>query len=401
MLLLAPGILVLFLLPGCDPATESKPKESVPESSPVESQPISSDADGDGVTENDGDCDDDNAEMYPGKTEDCDGIDNNCNGFIDEGMTDTDSDGTADCIDAETCDGIDNDGDGVIDEDFADGDGDGVADCAGTEICDGLDNDADGQVDEGYDADSDTFTACGDNDTPPDCNDSDATINPDATELADDGVDNDCDGMIDEGRWAAGDIAITEIMNNPEDVGDPLGEYFEIYNTTTRRLSINGLTIASGTELHQITSGALITIQPGSFLILGVNPDIGTNGLVVVDYAYSDISLSNESDDLSIWAGTVLLDEVMWDNGVTMPDGSGASMITDAGFYDSTLNDDANAWCLASTSWDRNTDFGSPGDDNGLCATTDHDLDGFNAAEGDCNDTDPTIYPGALSLILR
>lgn len=86
----------------------------------------------------------------------CDGIDNNGDGLIDEDFADTDGDGLADCIDncpetpnpdqldvdangigdacevpevEEICDGIDNNGDGFIDEGFGDIDADGVADC--------------------------------------------------------------------------------------------------------------------------------------------------------------------------------------------------------------------------------------------------------------------------------
>lgn len=46
----------------------------------------------------DGDCNDGDASINPGITETCDGIDNNCNGQIDEGF-DADADGVADCID--------------------------------------------------------------------------------------------------------------------------------------------------------------------------------------------------------------------------------------------------------------------------------------------------------------
>ena len=58
---------------------------------------IVSDSDGDGFT-NDEDCDDSNMFVYPGATENCDGIDNNCDGVADEGVTttsylDTDGDG--------------------------------------------------------------------------------------------------------------------------------------------------------------------------------------------------------------------------------------------------------------------------------------------------------------------
>ena len=45
------------------------------------------DADGDGFNIDDGDCDDNNAEVYPEKEELCDGLDNNCNDDIDEGVT--------------------------------------------------------------------------------------------------------------------------------------------------------------------------------------------------------------------------------------------------------------------------------------------------------------------------
>ena len=60
------------------------------------------DADGDGwVTfENEcmdgGDCDDNDATVYPGAEEVCDGVDNNCDGIIDEEVSTTyyaDSDG--------------------------------------------------------------------------------------------------------------------------------------------------------------------------------------------------------------------------------------------------------------------------------------------------------------------
>jgi len=43
------------------------------------------DVDHDGYTRDDGDCDDDNGFVNPGMGEMCDGVDNNCDGDIDEG----------------------------------------------------------------------------------------------------------------------------------------------------------------------------------------------------------------------------------------------------------------------------------------------------------------------------
>ena len=64
-----------------------------------------------------------------------DGIDNDCDGVIDEGCE-------LDPCRPEVCDGIDNDCDGEID--------DGCPKCRpAPETCDGVDNDCDGVVDEG------------------------------------------------------------------------------------------------------------------------------------------------------------------------------------------------------------------------------------------------------------
>ncbi|CAI8153939.1 MAG: Uncharacterised protein [Formosa sp. Hel3_A1_48] len=59
------------------------------------------DDDNDGYTENQGDCDDTNAQVNPGATEIEDGIDNDCDGEIDEGFEDS---GTVDDIDGNSYD---------------------------------------------------------------------------------------------------------------------------------------------------------------------------------------------------------------------------------------------------------------------------------------------------------
>ncbi len=88
-------------------------------------------------------------------------------------------------------DGIDNDCDGSVDEG------------GGAEVCDGVDNDCDGLVDEGFDADGDGFTSCGG-----DCDDANANVYPGAPELCD-GLDNDCDGAVDNGVGA--DIGVRKL----------------------------------------------------------------------------------------------------------------------------------------------------------------------------------------------
>ncbi|MCP4448399.1 MAG: hypothetical protein GY811_24115, partial [Myxococcales bacterium] len=144
------------------------------------------DIDGDGFSENEGDCHEDNRSIYPGAPDPCDGIDQNCDGVPDE-LFDGDNDGFT------TCGGDCRDNDNTSNP-------------GASEVVDGLDNDCDGIADnhtDQYDDDGDGYS-----EDQGDCNDSEsnggALIGPDAIEVAvtPDGepelVDNDCDGLVDE-----------------------------------------------------------------------------------------------------------------------------------------------------------------------------------------------------------
>ncbi len=152
-----------------------------------------------------GDCDDGDAAYNPGASEDdcTDPNDYNCDGSV--GYTDDDGDGWAAC---EECD-----------------DGDASIYPGADEYCDGADNDCDKEIDEeavdaptwyidkdgdGFGDASSTVTACdqpsGYDDDPDDCDDSDATIKPTASEYCD-GVDNDCNGLTDDADPAVMDAS--------------------------------------------------------------------------------------------------------------------------------------------------------------------------------------------------
>ncbi len=191
------------------------------------------DQDGDGFGWCADDCDDRDASSNPGATEEVDGLDNDCDGIVDNGTSAYDDDGDGyseddgDCNDADENvnpdasetpgNGVDDDCDGRVDSGEADLDNDGYStsggDCDDTdataapgqpEIADGVDNDCDGVVDEGttaYDDDGDGFTEAGG-----DCDDTDANVYPGATEDAN-WIDDDCDGAIDDGTEYADDDA--------------------------------------------------------------------------------------------------------------------------------------------------------------------------------------------------
>ncbi len=188
-----------------------------------------------GYTADATDCDDTNSAINPAATEVCNGIDDDCDGMTDDddpGITGTttwyldyDADGYGSTrLSADAC----TQPSGYVASDTDCDDGDASSHPGATEICDGADNDCDGTADEDDAIDASTWYADGDGDaygdasttalacTQPtghvadatDCDDSDSSINPGATEICD-GVDDDCDGSTDEddasdaGTWYA------------------------------------------------------------------------------------------------------------------------------------------------------------------------------------------------------
>ncbi len=162
--------------------------------SPATSSLVGTDSDGDGfdVTV---DCDDNDPTVYPGAIEVCDGIDQNCDGLIDENTPgcsffwrDDDNDswgaGAPICLCLPIAPYTATQG-GDCD------DNNPLIWPGALEFCgNGLDDDCSGMADDGLDSDGDGFRACSD------CNDFNPNIYPGAPELCD-GLDNNCDGQVD------------------------------------------------------------------------------------------------------------------------------------------------------------------------------------------------------------
>jgi len=259
------------------------------------------------------DCDDSLASVNPSASETCTGLDDDCNGLVDDdpsdGVTfyaDQDGDGwgssvkaivacslplgystvSGDCqgnplinpgaIDA-SVDGTDQNCDGV---DGTDADGDGYAgvvtggtDCndsdgdtspeAGDAVGDGVDSNCDGIDGTDADGDGDASMASGGND----CDDGEPLAHSTATEVCSDGIDNDCDGGMGHCRFDE-DLGNT----TPDLVGHSSGSAHLGYFMTGMDFDGDGIldlaATSRGTDDAQTDGGSVLIykgpISPGA-----------------------------------------------------------------------------------------------------------------------------------------
>ncbi len=165
----AAAVLVLALA-GC-PAESGEKEDPAPDSEAVSDSAVDTgdssapppDRDGDGWVDEE-DCAPDDATVNPAATESCNGLDDNCDGTVDEGVTTTL---------------------------YADADGDGHGDPDGSRAgCPG---------------------EAGTSELGDDCDDAEPLASPGNVETCDNGVDDDCDGTSNDCAWSGrhevGDVA--------------------------------------------------------------------------------------------------------------------------------------------------------------------------------------------------
>jgi hypothetical protein len=448
------------------------------------------------------DCDDTTAVTYPGATEICDGLDNDCDGAIDDGATityyrDTDGDKHGDpsktttgcsaptgyvavgddCDDTrasvytgagEACDGLDNDCDGVVDDGvtsiwYADLDGDTygdpaawIDDCSGPtgyvadgtdcddaadttnpgadEVCDGVDNDCDGDTDEAdaidpttwyADADSDGYgdpavssVSCdapsGAVDDGTDCDDTDDTVYPGAPDVPYDGVDSDCagdesndlDGDGYDGEGAGGtDCDDTDASVNPgaietadgidQDCDDEVDDTTEWYDDDGDGFaedggdcddSLSDVNPAADEDCDSVDDDCDGTVDEGTDCY-----DDDGDGVTELagDCNDADAEMApGEAEDYTNGKDDDCDGET--DNGVADADGDGIS--DEAGDCDDT-NADVRP---GATEVENGADDDCDGEVDDGTAAYDDDGDGVSENDGDCHDKDPETHPGAV-----
>jgi len=340
------------------------------------------------------DCDDTTASTYPGATETVgDQVDSDCDG-TEMCFADADSDGftdgtvssiDTDCTDvgettSASADSDCDDANAFIYPGATETTGDEVdSDCDGTEVC-FADADSDGYTSgtvTSTDADCADVGEATAASTDEDCDDADATVNPAAGEGVGDEVDSDCDG--------------TEIC-----YADADSDGFTLGTTTSSDIDCSGATEATTASSSSDCNDGDSAIYPGAAETVGDEVDSDCDGAEV---CYAD------ADDDGFTDGTVdSTDSDCSDSG----EATAASTAADCDDTDAAVNPtavevvgngmdddcDGTAACWA--------DQDNDGWVDGATTTLSFDADCTDPGEapdgtptGECNDFDPTVYPGA------
>jgi len=351
------------------------------------------DDDNDGV-EDKADCEPYDATVFPGQIELCDGIDNNCDGQVDNEEASWDCDDgdpctddwcnaktgacqfqAKDCSDDDCCtyDYCDPDTGACVYEvvDCSDGDpctvdwqtgcpdfGEPV-ECVSEPIdCDDGNPCTEDLCDAQNGQCENVFVDCDDGDS---CTEDACT--PDAG-----GCFHipDCAGCAD--HVPAGAVVITEIMVHSELWGV---EWFEVTNACNAPLELDGWTIqGNATGSHAIDDCGPLTLHVGEYLVLGRNmaPKTGPK-LPFIDYEYSDVTLRLDTVLSLVAPDEGVVDAVTY-GGEDFPHvgGRSASLVPSA--TDHGLNDLPGNWCPAEAPnvFLSQHDHGTPGKENSACS---------------------------------
>ncbi len=256
---------------------------------------------GNGYSAVSGDCDDSLLTVYPGASEVCDGMDNNCDGAIDNNPLDPTTvwpDADGDGAGAGTSSiGCPYNGWSSSDDDCDDADSSIYP--GADEYCDGVDHDCDGSVNESSSVDAPLWYLDGDQDgygdpstsvqrctassslvtLGGDCDDMEASINPSAFEYCN-GLDDDCDGSTDESDAVDAQDYYTD--GDGDGYGDPASV---LYSCST---------LSGYVELGDDCDDADATIYPDA---LEICDKIDSNCDTVVDLDLMDVYYTDADGD--------------------------------------------------------------------------------------------------------
>ncbi|MFN8699914.1 MAG: MopE-related protein [Flavobacteriales bacterium] len=325
-----------------------------------------------------GDCNDGNNAVYPGATEVCNGVNDDCDGQTDEGF-DLDGDGFTTCQ-------------GDCDDNSA------IRYPGAMELCNGSDDDCDGLIDEGYDQDNDGYTVC-----EGDCNDNNQAVNPGATEICGNGSDDDCNGIAPGDNPSLSCPANTTIPcdNDPDLLpgavivggcpGDVIGYESALVFDPCAPVTLRTWTLLRGGEelavcTQQVTAVDVLapelTVPPGGFTEFVAGGETGANVFFIMD----------TSDDCS--EVDVLADPPP---GSFFPLGVTEVIFTATDACDNSTTVTFNVTVLSASTWYADADDDGYGDEFATFEGS-NPPPGYVAIAGDCDDENAAVNPDATEL---
>ncbi len=346
-----------------------------------------------------GDCNDLDASVKPSATETCDGIDNDCDEDVDEGLltvyyTDADADGYGDAnLSVEACSRPE--GTSLVGGDCDENDGN--VHPGAEESCNEVDDDCDGVADEGLtttyylDIDGDghgdsshPLEACAQPDgyaaSGNDCDPDDPDIHPGAEEVCD-GIDNDCDGVSDEG------LAVTYYRD-----GDGDGYGLESSTQTACSPPVGYVEVAGDCD------DTREDVKPGAEEVCDTidNDCDGVADELVADTWYLDVDADGYGDPSHAVPSCQPVEGYALEGG-------------DCNDQDDTVHPLAPETCnevdddcdgtvdegLPMTTYYQDNDGDGYGASSATRATCIVDPHGYVTQPGDCDDNDSAIHPGA------
>jgi len=196
----------------------------------------------------------------------------------------------------------------------------------------------------------------------------------------------------------AGDIVVTEFMNDSDAVSDTVGEWLELYNTTGSDIDLNGWTLKDdGSDSHTFTTS--IIVSAGSYFVMGRGADSTVNGGVNLDHSYGDgvFTMANGADEIVLLSpSSVEIDRIVYGVGGFPDGGPGFSISLDPNQLAGDNNLAAN-WCL-STSVFGAGDLGTPGVENDACGAVCEASLGSATANCDAITTGTDTYSVTLAF---
>ncbi len=353
-----------------------------------------------GYVDNKLDCNDANASINPAAAEVCNGIDDNCSGTTDEGVTltffrDADSDGYGDPNMTQAACTMTP---GYVSNSSDCNDADAAIHPGAAEVCNSIDDNCDGRTDEGlaqifyrdldndgYGNPVDSISACAsspgyvsDN---TDCNDALNSVHPGATEVCNN-IDDNCDNFIDEGvrltfYYDADNDGYGTIDISIQACIQPAGY---INNSTDCNDTIASIHPGAAEICNGIDDNCDNAIDEGVLLTFFFDADAdgyGNSTDSIIGCSSAAGYVNNKADcndaDVSINPGVA---EAC--NGI-----------------DDNCNNSIDEGVLLTFYADNDSDtYGSQLDSVMVCAMPQHYINN----QGDCNDFNAAIHPGAVEI---